>query len=102
MKTMKELERQLDRQMETMHEMDEEIADYRLQIAEAQKAAKWTLITEGNLPKKGDEVLSLPLMHIQAVVTDPVMQYEMWKRFDWTHYRPIKPPAQPENREQNA
>jgi hypothetical protein len=34
----------------------------------------------------------MPSMHIQAVITEPVMQYASWKHFGWTHRRPIAPP----------
>lgn len=53
---------------------------------------RWRPITEQDLPKVGDELLSMPSMHIQSIAADPVMQYGSLVHFCYTYFRPIDPP----------
>jgi hypothetical protein len=63
-------------------------------LAEAKKAAKWTLIDAKHLPKVGDQVWGKSRLLLQVDEED-LLRYPDWQ--DWirnwyTHYRPINAP----------
>ena len=72
------------------------IAELERQIAEARKAAEWTLIDEEHLPQVGDEVLNSSTMVVAPVCHADVKWagYGLWLKSGWTYYyRAINPPA---------
>ena len=84
---------------------EERIADLERELAEARKAAEWTLITPENLPKVGDLVwkayTNLTWSHAEIVNGNSLgNSYEEWTRGfprtllgKYTHYYPIVPPS---------
>jgi len=84
------------------------IADLERQLATAQAtiaALQWTPITPDNLPKVGDELARFPgdpsvrLCQVQVWQVGENAGHEQpfsfrWRLSEWTHFRPISPPAQ--------
>ena len=85
------------------------IAELERQIAEARKAAEWTLIDAEHLPKVGDEVggydpaLAIPSWRIHLVsvafLLIPPLPADLYipqlRRMGYTYYRPINAPQEP-------
>ena len=81
--------------------LERELATAQATIA----AAQWTPITPDNLPKVGDEIARFPadpsvrLCQVQVWQVGenagPEQPFAFkWRLSEWTHFRPISPPAQ--------
>ena len=82
--------------------MASEPLELERQIAEARKAAEWTLIDAEHLPKVGDEVggydpaSAIPSWCIRLVSVAFLADLDIpqWRRMGYTYYRPINAPSQ--------
>jgi len=73
----------------------EQAKEIMAELAEARKAAEWTLITPENLPKVGHCVLNAFSGYVRSVCNEDVKWAGagLWKSNGWTYFRPIAPPA---------
>ena len=78
-------------------------AELEAQLAEARKAAEWTLIDAEHLPQVGDEVggydlaLAIPSWRIRLVSVAFLANLDIpqWRRYGYTHYRPKNASQEP-------